>query len=575
MSGTPHVIASFIREFAEKNDLRDLPESQQFEHLLSFLLFRPSIHDRFSTGDVTTGPGETGVDGACVVLDGNLILTAEDAQQFLANKPSSSVVAEVGFFQAKLSQSFSREEILGFGGAVVETLTDQDVPTPQDTYMVEVGRIYRALLANAAKLDLARAVCRAYFCCLGEWKNQPHPAAAIQKLKNDIDKAQFFSTVHVDPVDRNGVRELWNDAMRAQEATLPTVARFPFPAMPGVDNAVVALVRAQDFVDKVIRDKSGKVRIGIFDQNVRDFEGISNPVNQKIRSTVSSPDTRRRFGIMNNGVTIVAKDMAPAADSYVLRNYQIINGCQTSNVLDRTRDELTEDVLLQVRLIQTAVSGILDDVVEATNSQTSVPPYQFVANCKLAVETQEFFRSYPEDPNHRLHFERRKSEFAEIGISNTRVVTIQDIARTFGSVFLEEPHLVASSPNQAFSVLRDRLFRDNDSPHMYYAAAFAHYRLVLLKLAGRLKIPQPRLYWHVLTAARRIAAGKLPSNQSRKKQEKHCEAFLSRLWEPTEALALFEEAYDAIRKNTSQIDRDRLRRQAFTSEYLNALKMPS
>ena len=36
------------------------------------------------------------------------------------------------------------------------------------------------------------------------------------------------------------------------------MARFPFPAMPGVNNAVVALVRVQDFVDNIIRDETGK-----------------------------------------------------------------------------------------------------------------------------------------------------------------------------------------------------------------------------------------------------------------------------------------------------------------------------
>lgn len=572
MPNTPPVIASFIREFAEQNDLDQLKESEQFEHLLSFLLFRSAIHERFSTADVTTGVGETGIDGACVILDGNLVLTVGDAEQFFAkSKQSSSVVAEVLFFQGKLSQSFSREEILGFGAAIVELLVEEESPTPQDTYLNEIGRIYRVLLKHAAKLDLARATCAAYFCCLGEWKDPAHPKAALEKVKDDISDLEFFAAVRVEPVDRNAVRDLWNSATRAQEATLPTVARFPFPAIPGVENAVVALVRAQDFVDKIVRDESGKVRLGIFDQNIRDFEGLSNPVNQKIRATLSAVDTRDRFGIMNNGVTIVAKEMKPAADSYVLRNYQIINGCQTSNVLERSRDQLTESVLLQVRLVQTTVPSILDDVVEATNSQTTVPAYQFVANSKLAVETQEFFASYPDDLNHRLHFERRKSEFAEIGMSSTRVVTIPDLARTFGAVFLEEPHTVASAPNQAFAVFHDRLFRDTDSPLMYYTAAFAHYRMFLLKVQSRLKIPHHRLYWHVLTAARRIAAGKLPVGQGRKKQDKHCELFLARLWDAADALALFEEAYKAITENTAHIDRDRLRRQAFTTEYLNAI----
>jgi hypothetical protein len=574
MPATPPVIASFIREFAEKNDLQELNESDQFEHLIAHLLFRETIHDRFSTTDIIAGQGETGIDGACVVLDGNLILTEEDAKQFLTNKPSSSVNADLLFFQAKTSQSFSREEILGFADAVTDLLREEEAEIPQDAYLIEIARIYRSLLQHAAKIDLARATCHCYFCCLGEWKDPPppHPMAALRKFKSDLEALDFFGMVEALPVDRNNIRERWKAATQSQEATLPTVSRFPFPGMPGVDNAIVALVRAQDFVDNVIRDSVGKVRIGIFDQNIRDFEGASNPVNQKIQSSVTSATKRQRFGIMNNGITIVAKEMKPAADNYILRNFQIINGCQTSNVLNRNREHLTGEVLLQVRLIQTSESSVLDDVVEATNSQTMVQQHQFAANKDLAVEIQEYFKCYPENPAHRLHFERRKSEYTDAGLKDTRVFTIPDLARCFGSVFLEEPHHVASTPNQAFSMFQDRLFLDTDSPIKYYTSAFAYYRLNLLKVAGKLKIPQHRLYWHVLTAARRISAGSLSANsQNRKQQEKHCLKFLHRLWEPGDALILFEEAHRAIQGSAGQIDRDRLRRPGFTKEYLSKL----
>jgi len=339
--------------------------------------------------------------------------------------------------------------------------------------------------------------------------------------------------------------------------------------MPGVDNAVVALVRATEFVDSVLRDDSRNMRVGIFDQNIRDFEGFSNDVNANMAITIQSASSRARFGVMNNGITIIAKEMRPAAESYILRDYQIVNGCQTSNVLSQHRDDLTTDVLLQIRLIQTKSADVLNDVVEATNSQTEVPREQFVANKNGVVETCEFFRAYPEDPAYRLYFERRKSELAaSTGISNTRIATIQDLARTFGAIFLEEPHLVASAPNQAFASFKDRLFLDDHDPILYYTAAFAHYRLFLLKQTGKLRIPQHRLYWHVLTCAKLIAAGRSRSLNDRRRQRQYCEIFLQRLWQPTDALALFEEAHSRICSRTSSIDRDRLRRKAFTDEYL-------
>lgn len=572
---TPPIIASFIRDFAVENDLSELSEDKQFEHLLAWLLFEKLVHGRLVTGDVVTGPGETGIDGTLVVLDGNLILTAEDAEEFFQDahaRLSSSVVAELHFFQAKLSQSFKRDEILGFGEAVVELLGSDEPATPQDDYLLEVRRIYFTLTNNASKLDLERAKCRLSFCSLGEWQNPAHPAAAMRQTEGRLRSLEFFGRADFVAVDRNEIRGLWNAATRRQEATLPTIARFPFPAMPGIDNAVVALVRASAFVDSVIRDDSGSVRLGIFDQNIRDFEGVSNDVNTKMRETLQSNSSRPRFGVMNNGVTVIAKEMNPAADSYVLRDYQIVNGCQTSNVLEKNRDALTDDVLLQVKLIQTTSPDVLNDVVEATNSQTQVPREQFIANNKMAVETYEFFRAYPEDAAYRLYFERRKSELSSVpGISNTRMVTIQDLARTFGAIFLEAPHLVASAPNQAFSNFKDRLFLDEHNPIVYYTAAFAHYRLFLLKQNSRLRIPQHRLYWHVLTCAKRIAAGRTPPLSDHRKLEAHCKQFLGRLWQPTDALALFEEAQKAIANHTSQIDRDRLRRQAFSNEYLSAL----
>ena len=223
MSDTNPIIASFIREFSKTNDLIDLPESEQFEHLLSMLLFRKSIHERFATADVTTSKGETGIDGAAVVLDGNLILTAEDATHFFEKKKqSSSVIVEMLFFQGKLSKTFSRDQMLGFGEAIVGLLSTTPSEMPQDDYLTEIRGIYEVLLNNAAKLDLKQAVCKLSFCCLGEWQNPIHPALTLKKIKADLVELEFFGAVDVSPVDRNAIRDLWTDATRAQEASLPT-----------------------------------------------------------------------------------------------------------------------------------------------------------------------------------------------------------------------------------------------------------------------------------------------------------------------------------------------------------------
>jgi len=182
---TPPIIASFIRDFSEKNDLTELTEPQQFEHLMAWLLFGKSVHGRLLTDDVVTGPGETGIDAALVVLDGNLILTAEDAEGFfrgIQDRRSSSVVAEIHFLQAKLSQSFNRNEMLGFGDAVADLLGAAEPQIPQDGYLLEVRKIYEVLTNNASRLDLERVACRLSYCCLGEWQSPAHCMTVITEL---------------------------------------------------------------------------------------------------------------------------------------------------------------------------------------------------------------------------------------------------------------------------------------------------------------------------------------------------------------------------------------------------------
>lgn len=566
------IIGSFIQDFSKKNELQDLEQAVQFEHFIAWLKFSSLVHDRLSTPDVVTQGGETSVDAAIVALDRKIFLTAEDADSYLTSRPTNSVTATLQFLQTTMSSSFERDKLFGFGDAVSELLEAEEPQTPQDDYLLEVRNIFQVLKKHAAKLRLSDASCKLFYCSLGKWDGQVHADAAKNRAIKRINGVEFFNDVSFDLIDRDEIRNLWESINKQQECVLPVVKSFPFPEMPEIKNSIVAIVKASDYVNKAIRDESGNIRSGIFDQNIRDFEGLGNEVNNSIVETLSDQKSRERFGVMNNGVTIVAGGVEQAADSFVLRSYQIVNGCQTSNVLEHNYENLTDDVLIQVRLIQTESPNVLNDIVKATNSQTQVPKEQFIANRPLAVEVYQFFNSYPDDTEYRLYFERRRSELADLsGISNTRIFTIKDLAKVVGAIYLEQPHLVAGAPNKSFESFKDEIFQEKHNPLMYYCSAFALYRFNLLKFSGKLKIPEHRLFWHVLFLSRRIAAGKIPDLKNHKSVQKDCEQFLSQLWNPVDAQSLFEEAYKHIVDSVESLDRDKLKRSSFTQEYLSKL----
>src|SRR5712664_4882979 len=62
-------------------------------------------------------------------------------------------------------------------------------------------------------------------------------------------------------------------------------------------------------------------------------------------------DRKRRFVLMNNGVTIIARNMTHTGSKFVIEDFQIMNGCQTSHVLFDHASDLDESVLIPLRLI--------------------------------------------------------------------------------------------------------------------------------------------------------------------------------------------------------------------------------
>ena len=100
-----------------------------------------------------------------------------------------------------------------------------------------------------------------------------------------------------------------------------------------VEQSYLGYLPGDDYL-KMITDKQGNLRRRLFYENVRDFQGDDNTVNKEISATIETADLQDKFILLNNGVTVVAKYFkALGSNSYEMRDFQIVNGCQTSNVI--------------------------------------------------------------------------------------------------------------------------------------------------------------------------------------------------------------------------------------------------
>ena len=164
-----------------------------------------------------------------------------------------------------------------------------------------------------------------------------------------------------------------------------------------------------------------------------------NKVNSEMRATLADPTKRVYFPLLNNGVTVVAKRVNVTGSRFTIEDYQVVNGCQTSFVLHESREYLSPDIYIPLRLIATQDAEIRDSIIKATNRQTQVPEDQLLALSDFPKSLEAFFPTY--DGKKRLYYERRSKQYSTTeGIEKVRVIDMRTLVRAFASVFLELPH---------------------------------------------------------------------------------------------------------------------------------------
>lgn len=145
------------------------------------------------------------------------------------------------------------------------------------------------------------------------------------------------------------------------------------------------------------KTKSGDLDL-LYEKNVRKFLGSKRKVNKGIEETIEKQP--ERFGLYNNGITIVAEKLAKSnVGELTLVNPFIVNGCQTTrsiwSVLQRKlnsggsaptekqkewQERLSQGVVVtKIVLVGDSGEQLLTDTTRYTNSQNAVGEKDFIA----------------------------------------------------------------------------------------------------------------------------------------------------------------------------------------------------
>jgi hypothetical protein len=186
--------------------------------------------------------------------------------------------------------------------------------------------------------------------------------------------------------------------LQERETVRPTLVHLRGNMVEASDDLLVGTVSLTELYQflREYRSETGDLD-QIYDKNVRRFLGSGRKVNVGIANTlIANPE---KFGLYNNGITIVAADYLPLADGrWELMNPYIVNGCQTTRTIWQVFQARFEaggtgnsDTLTQWR--KTAGRGVvvtkivrvgddeenlLVDITSFTNTQNSVTDKDFL-----------------------------------------------------------------------------------------------------------------------------------------------------------------------------------------------------
>lgn len=564
------IINTYMNNLAEEAFLSNkLTESQLFERFANYCCIRSVYPEDFTIESITSEEADSGIDGICFIIDGEIAATSNEASVLLS-RPKRNIPVEIYFIQAKTSDSYDRGEILKFTNGVRDFISDCPA-LPQGEFIKQQKEIFDMVISNVAKVQNGRPIAHLRYVCTSNNDVQTEIEATRVSEQKAIFDTGFFSNVDFEYIGLERLIALWDLTRNSITAIIPTSGFIAYPEMQGVSEAYLAIVPAKAFVREVLMSKDGKMRMHIFEENVRAYLGGKNTVNSQIQKTIEEGDKRDKFGIYNNGITIISPDVKIQGKNISFENYQVVNGCQTSNVLFENYDKLTDDSSITIKVIEATDSDVIADIVRATNSQSQVSETQFLSFTSLVRRLERYFEATEDQPGTetKLFFERRNGQYKDHDIPKRRVFSITETCRAVGAMFMQRPDLAYRYPTKMINDLYEKLLSEKNKEIVYYSSAVALYRLKLLLSNGVIDNKYSIYKWHILMILPFVVNGKVFPSIQNKKVEPYCQRMISICSQPDEmCLKAFNEATRVLDDIGLKNSRDEIRSLTYTQTIL-------
>lgn len=538
------ITESLINELLTTLEITTEGESKDFEKLANYTVVSNEYNKTFDIETVTVGAGnDTGIDGIAIIVNGQLIDSSDEVDDLL--EKNNFLEIEYIFIQSKTSTSFESSDINSFIFGVQDFFALQPKLVRNDD-IDRFAEISNYIFQKAPKFRENPTI-RLFYITTGKWTNDINLRAVIDSGVNSLEQTNLFEAVYFTPF---GAKELATWYRKSKESISTTITfnnRITIPNINGVSQAYIGLLPFNEFL-KIVADEND-ILLNVFEDNVRDFQGDNNDVNGGIATTITNNDSEI-FSVLNNGVTIVASSISPTGDRFTISDYQIVNGCQTSNVLYNNRKDVNiNKVSVPIKLIATTDEEVKTRITLATNNQTPIKKEQLAALTQFQRSLEQYYNSFTGDA--RIYYERRSKQFnSDNSVLKSRIITVPYQIKSFAGMFLDEPHNVTSYFGSIVRRLNEGKAPIFDKDHTfspYYTSAFTYYKLESLFKKGSIDPSYKKVRFHILMLFRILFGNEpLPPFNSPRKMDKYCGDLQAILNDESKALKSFKKCVEVI-----------------------------
>jgi len=566
------VIRNYLKSFKERYSLNDSKEDLLFEKFCAYSILENELVNTLENeelDEICLGKNK-GIDAICVSIDNVLVSSSQQLEDLIKKREFE---ATLYFFQAKNSPKFKDSEISNFCDTVIDFLRDK----PQYSLTKKARDyhdIYLTILNHLPHLKTFS--CKLYYCTTGICNEQGAYNVTLAKKKQQIIDSRIFKSEKGDKVDamavdKDKLRKLYDKTIKPLNADFNLLDFIPLKDMSDVEEAYLGVIQFKELMKIIVDPETDKLR-PLYQDNVRDYLGIQNiKVNERINRTLIDKEFTL-FQLLNNGITVVAEENKGRADKFNLVNCQVVNGCQTSNIIFRNKDlNGINNLRLPIKLIITKNEDIRDKIIVSTNDQTAIRPEQLLALTEFQKRLEKFYRAMPDN----LFYERRKAQYSnDAGIKKNQIVDIREQIKSYVAMFLDEPDVVSGYFAKVYKEREKAIFRKNHNCEPYYVSALIQNKFKQLIISKKIERKYNKARYHLFMLFRKISQPSKHFNAEDKKVTCYCDSIFKILRDEKKCLENFQKAIELVKKARIDINNQKeIYKKSTTKKLLNKFKI--